>query len=136
MADKTVSIKVENLRQLRTAMSKVDKNLTKDLRKINKKAAQVVADEAERTAPVGPSGKLQNSVGVRASNTSASVKVGSASRVPYAGAVVYGWKNRPQGGSNPATPFVPEALVKELPTVRRIYEADLDKIVRVLESKF
>lgn len=103
------SYKVTGLKVLSQQLRSYDKDMGKYLRKANLRAANVIADEARQLAPQ-VTGALARSIGAQASQTSATVKAGSASRVPYANPVHWGWNIRPQGGSNPPTPFIQRAL--------------------------
>lgn len=105
--------KVQGLKNLQRNLRKYDKDMAKQLRVANKRAAEVIADEAKKNAPVGATGALQKSVKPGATQTSGFVKAGSASRVPYANPVHWGWQNRPQGGYNPSVPFIQRALKTE-----------------------
>jgi hypothetical protein len=129
------AIQVENLKQLQRALSKADKDMAKELRKLNKSAADVVKDDAKKYAPIGSSGNLAKSVTSQASGREAKVKVGSPSRVPYAGAVIYGFRNRPQGGQNwPPQPFLPKALVMKRDEVETMYEESLRELLEIIDS--
>lgn len=135
MARQSVRIEVENLRELQRGLRKIDKGLGSELRKVNKRAAEPIADEAAKRAPKGPTGRLAKSVGVKASQRSAAIKAGSASRVPYAGPVHWGWKNRPQGGFNPATPFLKDAVADKIDEARDVYEVDIRDFMKLIESR-
>lgn len=114
---------VVGLKELQRELRNYDKEIPKSLRKASLRAAEVVAEEARKRAPVD-TGRLQKSTKAQATQTSASVKSGSPSRVPYANPVHWGWMNRPQGGFNPRTPFISEALnVKYDEMVATFHEA-------------
>ena len=123
--------KVDGLKALQKEIRQTeDVELKKQLRLANKEAAQVVADQAKVEVP-RRSGRLARSIGVQASQTSASVKAGTAARVPYAGPIHFGWPKRnirPQ-------PFLYEAMDKRIGEVRRAYEKNLGKITKDLSSK-
>ena len=123
--------KVDGLKELQKEIRQTeDVELKKRLRLANKEAAQVVADQAKVEVP-RRSGRLARSIGVQASQTSASVKAGTAARVPYAGPIHFGWPKRnirPQ-------PFLYEAMDKRIGEVRRAYEKNLGKITKDLSSK-
>ena len=123
--------KVDGLKELQKEIRRTeDVELKKQLRLANKEAAQVVADQAKVEVP-RRSGRLARSIGVQASQTSASVKAGTAARVPYAGPIHFGWPKRnirPQ-------PFLYEAMDKRIGEVRRAYEKNLEKLGKSLSSK-
>ena len=135
MASNRNAIRVDNLKELQRALNKVDKDMAKELRKTNKSAADIVRDDARIHAPT-QSGALKRSVTSQASGRDAKVKAGSASRVPYAGAVIYGYRNRPQGGHNwPPQPFLPKALVVKRPVIEKEYEEALRALMELIDSK-
>lgn len=123
-------LKVEGLRELQRQLKQTeDKEMQKSLRKANKGAAEIVADEARDRVPVR-SGRLKASIGARGSNRSATVKAGTAARVPYAGAIHFGWRARnilPQ-------PFLYDALGDKWHDVYRNYEAEIESIIRSLNN--
>jgi len=123
--------KVDGLKALQKEIRKTeDVEMKKQLRLANKEAAQVVADQAKVEVP-RRSGRLARSIGAQASQTSAFVKAGTPSRVPYAGPIHFGWPKRnirPQ-------PFLYEAMDKRIGEVRRAYEKNLGKITKDLSSK-
>lgn len=120
------SIKVEGLKDLQRQLRALDdKSMKAELRKVNKGAATIVADEARNLVPVR-SGRLRASIGARAGQTSASVKAGTAARVPYAGPIHFGWgaRNiRPQ-------PFLYEALGKKWKEVYSAYDKNVSDLVK------
>lgn len=118
--------KVVGLRETQRRLRKMDREATKKLRVANKEAAEVVKDEAKVQVPVR-SGKLQRSVGVKASQTSAAVKAGTKSTVPYGNPVHWGWQRRPQGGSNPKTMFLWRAVRDTHDEFVEAYDEAMDK---------
>lgn len=123
--------KVDGLKALQKEIRQTeDVELKKQLRLANKEAAQVVADQAKVEVP-RRSGRLARSIGAQASQTSAFVKAGTPSRVPYAGPIHFGW---PQRNIRPQ-PFLYEAMDKRIGEVRRAYEKNLGKITKDLSSK-
>jgi HK97 gp10 family phage protein len=120
------SIKVDGLRELQRQLRTLDNKAMKaELRKVNKDAATIVADEARNLVPVR-SGRLRASIGARAGQTSASVKAGTGSRVPYAGPIHFGWPARnirPQ-------PFLYEALGKKWKEVYNAYDKNVSDLVK------
>ena len=122
--------KVVGLRNLQKNLRKYDKDMAKELRKANLRAARVIADQAEKNAPKGATGKLARSVKAQAGQTSASVKAGSPSRVPYANPVHWGWNKRPQGGSNPPMPFIQRALKSHHDEMVQEYDNAMEELKR------
>ena len=125
-----VKIEVEGLKALSKALGAVDKGLSKELRLANKGAADVVRDKAKTLAPI-VTGALRGSIGSRASQRSAAVKAGTAGRVPYAGAVIWGHRPRPlQGGYTEPNSFLIEAIGYEYEEIKRIYDRRVSKLAK------
>ena len=124
-------VKVEGLRDLQKQLRQAqDKDMQAALRKANKGAAEIVADEARNKVPVR-SGRLKASIGARGSQRSATVKAGTAARVPYAGPIHFGWRARnitPQ-------PFLYEALGEKWDNVYKDYEHQIQKLINELNTK-
>jgi hypothetical protein len=125
------SIKVEGLRGLQSQLRAIDdKAMKAELRKVNKDAATIVADEARNLVPVR-TGRLRASIGARGGQTSSTVKAGTSSRVPYAGPIHFGWgaRNiRPQ-------PFLYDALGKKWREVYDAYEKNLSTLVNKMNTR-
>lgn len=85
-------IEVENGVLLRRAIKKAGIDL-KELTAINRRAAQIVADRAKQTAPVGDpkGGHIRVTIRPGATQRAGIVRVGNKSK-PYAGVVHYGWR--------------------------------------------
>jgi hypothetical protein len=119
-----------NLRALR------DRELNNKVRAVNKMAAEVVKPEARRTAPEGHRdakssrryrpGKLEKSVTVVASAKGAQVKAGSASRVPYAGAIHFGFPRRHIRPNR----FLFRAMARKSDEVSATYEREIENVLR------
>lgn len=85
------SFRVEGLREIQSAIRRAkDVELNKELREANKTVAKAVVSKALPNVP-RQSGRLAGSVKALASATSASVKAGTPSQVPYAGVIHWGW---------------------------------------------
>ena len=129
MAESPVKIDVVGLKALGSALRAVDKDLGKELRLANKSAADVVAAKAKTLVPE-ISGLLKGSIGARASQRSAAVKAGTAARVPYAAAVIWGHNPRPQGGFTEPNNFLIEAIGYEYEEIKRIYDRRVAKLAK------
>jgi HK97 gp10 family phage protein len=130
MASRPEAIRIDNLRETAQAFRRAErKDLGKKLRLANKDAVEVVKDEAKSQVPVR-SGRLRKSINTQASQTSASVKAGSAARVPYAGVIHFGWGRK---GIHPQ-PFLFGAVAKKYDEVVEAYEKNIDKLKRDLSS--
>lgn len=122
--------KVEGLRELLSALRKIDPELKLEIKEANREAAQLVYKTALPKVPVGhdrkghKAGTLRRSVRVLASQRRGQVAAGRAS-VPYAGVIHFGWPARhirPQ-------PFLYDALDARRSQVRRIYERRVAKVI-------
>jgi len=89
----TTRIQVTNLRELRTRLRTIDRQLPRRLRVALNKAADIVADEARSNVPVR-TGKSRRSVRSVSTQRSARVKAGGA-RVPWFPWLDYGGRVGP-----------------------------------------
>ena len=127
----TVGIQVEGLKGLQRQLKQAaDKDMQKRIRKANKDAASIVSDEAKNIVPVR-TGALRKSIGARGTNKAATVKAGTAARVPYAGPVHFGWRAR---GIGPQ-PFLYEALGDKWREVYTQYDEQISELVNELNRK-
>jgi HK97 gp10 family phage protein len=119
------SIDVDGLEQvLRDFRRLEDKEVPKAIRAANLEAANLVVPTAREKAPKR-TGRLARSIGARATQKSASIKAGSAARVPYAGPIHFGWVRRhikPQ-------PFLYDALDQRMGEVHRVYVMRMDQAI-------
>jgi HK97 gp10 family phage protein len=123
-------IEVEGLRELKLLLRKVEsKDINKGMRDAHKAGAAVIAEEAKTIVPVR-SGKLKRSIGAKGSQSSGAIKAGSAARVPYAGVIHYGWRDK----NIKAQPFLSEAVGEKLPEAIDIFEDAMAEVMRVIET--
>jgi hypothetical protein len=123
-------LRVENLRELQRKIRVVDKGLGPKLRLTNKAAAEVAQTGVDPLVPVG-SGKLANSVGVVASQTSAAVKAGTAARVPYAGVINFGWPARGIEGKH----FLEKGVAAKEQQIREKYDVEIRQFLNLIDTK-
>lgn len=81
-------IQVNGIADVQKALRSVSADLPRDLRRINKEAADLVREGARSRAP-RRTGKLRDSIASRAEQRGASLKGGGA-RVPYFGFIDFG----------------------------------------------
>ena len=105
------SIQLKGASELARGLKKAGADM-KDLRQVNKEAAQIVVPEAKSLAP-HKSGKL-----------AASVRAGSK-RVPYAGVINYGWP----GHNIKPTHFANQAAKNTEPQWTQLYADAVQKII-------
>jgi hypothetical protein len=116
-------IEVEGLKELSRALKRMDGNI-KDLTKVNRDAAGLVATRAQALVPVR-SGRLKKSIRPGASKSRGYIAAGGR-KVPYAGPIHFGWHRRhivPQ-------PFIFDALAQRHDEVVAKYEKEIAVLVR------
>ncbi|MFB8107281.1 HK97-gp10 family putative phage morphogenesis protein [Streptomyces sp. NPDC056007] len=137
MSGSRFSVQVQGLNQLKRTLRQLkDKDLSKEVRKVNKEAAELVRPAAQRGVPQrrrSPKdnkryrpGKLAKSVKVVASANSAKIKAGTASRSPYAGAIHFGF---PKRGIRPNR-FLFRAMARNSDRVSETYEREISAVLR------
>ena len=117
------AIEVEGLKELSRDLKKLDKELLKELKAVNKDAAEVVATEARVLVPVR-SGRLKSSIKASGTQAAGLVRAGKAG-VPYTKVIHFGWARhniKPQ-------PFLYEALDKRKSEVYERYEKQVNELV-------
>jgi hypothetical protein len=125
------SVKVEGLRELQRELRRLEETeLRKELRGINKDAARIVADEGKVRAP-SLTGRLAASITPKGEQRGAVVQAGSASRVPYAGPIHFGWAAR----NIEPNPFLYDALSDRWSEVYNSYKKALDDLVDRFNDK-
>ncbi len=118
----TSAVRVDGLRELARKLREVDDG-TADLKAANKRAADVVADDAPRRAR-RKSGRMARSVRAAGQQTGAVVRAGYAS-LPHVPVQHYGW---PAHGISP-NPFLNDAAAAQQPKVIEIYSSEVGKLV-------
>jgi len=117
-------LKVEGLKELLSALRKIDPALKIEIKALNLESAKIVRMEAMRRVPVGKTGKLQRSIKALASQRKGRVVAGSKP-VPYAGVIHFGWPKRhirPQ-------PFLFRALDRKRLEVFRTWKKGVDRVI-------
>lgn len=124
-------IKIDGLRELQKRAHQDGPAAKKELREASKEAATMVRNAAVPLAPRGKTRRLAKSVGVVVSQTTAAVKAGSATRVPYAGPVHFGWPLR----GIAAQPFLYRAMKGRLRAIRQNYERRIERLAQRLPER-
>lgn len=136
------TVRVEGLRELQRNVRQLrDRELGKKVREANKAAGNVLLPQAVRESPDGKRdaksskkyrpGKLDRSIKVVASQKNVVIKAGSASRVPYAAAIHFGYRKR----SIRPNRFLYRAMARRSRDVASTYERLVSDVVReYLES--
>jgi len=82
------TIEIKGLRQAQRIMGRIDADFRKRFKDIHKGAADIVAEEARRQAPVR-SGRLRKDIRTSGTAKGGVVRVGRK-RIPYVGRVIFG----------------------------------------------
>ncbi|WP_411144970.1 hypothetical protein [Streptomyces sp. x-80] len=131
------TVRVKGMREMQRNIRRLrSRELNNSVRAANKAAAEVVKPAAESTAPKGrrdaksgrryKPGKLAKSVKVTASGKGAAIKAGSAARVPYAGAIHFGYPKRHIRPNR----FLYRAMARKSDAVSETYEREISAVVR------
>ncbi|CAD80108.1 HK97 gp10 family protein [Streptomyces phage phiBT1] len=136
------TIRVDGLREFqRNVRTLRDKELNKAVREANKASGEVLIPQAKHESPDGKRdaksskkyrpGKLDKSIKVTASAKGAVIKAGSASRVPYAAAIHFGYRARNISPNR----FLFRAMARKSDVVAATYERRIAAVVeKYLES--
>lgn len=129
---KNAQIKVEGARELRREIRKLqDKGLRDELKKANKDAAEIVADEARKYHVPVRSGALKRSIQARGLQTRGQVVAGTRGKVKdYAGIIHFG---NPHRNIKPQ-PFIYEAKDKRIKQVFRAYEKSMEALTKKINT--
>ena len=128
------TIEIKGLKQAQRLMSRIDADFKKRFKEIHKGAADIVADEARRQAPVR-SGRLRNDIRTSGTTKGGVVRVGRK-KIPYVGRVLFGdpvtftdrLMRRAQTRRTPQ-PFIYKAADIQFTNVVDYYEDKLEKIL-------
>lgn len=145
-------VRVSGLRELQREVRKAKGSEgRKALTRANRKAANIVRDDARTVTVPRKSGRLAGSIRATAGAAKAAVMAGSA-RVPYAGVINYGW---PAGSMRQALStsssaywrrvaskvsgikgreFLNRAVARKLPEVRETYIEELERVLRSIST--
>lgn len=119
-------VDVDGVRDLQRRLRGVgDGTGPRELRELNKRAAEPVKEEGQRRAPK-LEGRLSKSVTVQAQQRVAYVKAGSRVRVPYAGVIHFGWPAH----NIEAQPFLYEAIEDRAGQVEDVYVDGINELLR------
>ncbi|WEV47012.1 HK97 gp10 family phage protein [Bifidobacterium sp. ESL0690] len=121
-------IEVKGASQLARTLRKAGAD-SKDLRNVNKKAAQVVVPAAQGRVPVR-SGALQRSIRAGATQKAGVIRAGKKS-VPYAAPIHWGW---PGHHIKPNT-FLTDAAKQTEPAWVDIYNEEIQKIINQVQGE-
>lgn len=127
----TDKIEVKGLKELTKALKQLDPEMVKELKAVNKDAAQVIATSAKGIVP-RRSGRLANSIRAGATTKSGVVRAGNNGKVPYGPGIHFGVGPRP-GRKGPHSvkpnPFIYSALDARRQAVEASWSKAVEKIV-------
>lgn len=141
-------LKVEGAKRLRRTLKKAGVD-AKQLKAINKEAADIVVPVAIINAPIGgpyrsrgrgrarKPGRLKSSIRSFATQRAGVVRAGSASRIPYAGPVHWGWPKQPgqQGSGIRANTWMADAAKSTEPVWTKAYERHVHDVINSVKGK-
>lgn len=125
MARADISIDIEGLRDLQKRIRETgDKSLGRELRQVNREAADIVKEDASPRVPVR-TGRLRSTLKSKPEQRRASVRLGGP-RAPYAPVIHWGW---PARGIR-ARPVVWEALGRRKREIIEKYREGLSRLAK------
>lgn len=119
-------------RELKRDLRRMGDEAIAELKRVNKEAADMVADTARPEIPVR-SGRLKGTLRTTGTMRGGVVRMGRKA-VPYAGPIHFGWPSRPapargwRGGPIAPNPFLYEAMDKRVGDVMDTYMAYLETL--------
>ena len=127
-------IEIKGLKRANRLMKDLDGDFKKQFKDIHKGAADIVADEARRLAPV-KSGQLRRSIRTSGTTKGGVIRIGKK-KIPYAGRVTFGdptsLYGRIRGGGGikiKGNPFFYEAADRQFKEVVQYYDEELERIL-------
>lgn len=130
----TDQIKIVGLKRAMRLMKDLDGDFKKQFKDIHKGAADIVAEEARRLAPV-KTGRLRSSIRTSGTNKGGIIRIGKK-KIPYAGRVTFGdptsLYGRIAGGGGikiKGNPFFYDAADREFKKVVDYYNVELEQIL-------
>ncbi len=127
-------LRLDGAKELRASLKRAGRDVA-DLKDANKAAADVVADQARKTAPVGPApGHISETVRASGTQAAAIVRAGTA-RLPYGKPLHWGHKTAGVTPTKvPAQPWIYQAAVDTSAKWLPEYLQHIDRIVRSVEG--
>lgn len=101
----------------------------KELKDVNRQAANIALPAVRTLTPRGKSGKLAGSIRVGATQKAGVIRAGRKS-APYAGVINYGW---PKGGIKPRL-FVNQGVAGTENAWQRVYKQFIDKTMSQIKG--
>lgn len=126
----SVSIEIDGLRDLQRRIRQTgDKGLGRELRQVNRDAADIVKNDASPRVPVR-TGRLRSTLKSTPEQRGASVRLGGP-KAPYAPPIHWGWRAhniRPR-------PVVWQAYGRQKPRIIEKYREGLARLARKIERR-
>lgn len=124
-------VKVEGLRELTGSLRRISRELPKEIRAINLRRAERVAQRSKQRGPKR-TGRLTGSVRGLATQRNARVAVGRASMPPYPPVIYWGWP----GHNIEPNQFIDRAMTDLKSETQREFEQEVDQFVRGVWSQW
>lgn len=118
---------VTGLRELRQALRDAEPAERRAITKALKAGAEAVVAAGKREAP-RRTGRLANSIRAGASQTRSYIQAGTASRLPYAGPIHFGWRRH----GIEANPFLYRAIDQQRDAIVNEFGKALDEALGAL----
>ena len=137
----TPLVQAGGVRQLALSIRRVnDKELSKEMKKASKDAAEKVVPFAKRNAPLGATGKLRRSIKASATRSQGRINAGNNRKagpaaVPYARAIHSGKYDRRTGVRTKGNPYISKAVPQAWPSLVKEYEQAMNRIAKEFTKK-
>jgi len=113
-----------------------DEELSKEMKAVSLEAATLVANQAKREVPVGPSGgNLKKTIKPEATRRYARIRAGTPSKVPYARAVHSGRYFPVSGVRTKGNPYIKRAIPLVYKEVVDVFVEGMNRIAKEFEKK-
>lgn len=133
---KKVLIEAGGIRGLATSLRRIgDEELSKEMKKVSLEAATLVAEQAKREVPRGPTGDLKKTIKPEATRRYARIKAGTPKKVPYARSVHTGRYFPTTGRRTLGQPFIRKSIPKVYKEIIDVYVQGMNRIAKEFEKK-
>lgn len=117
-------VQIEGLKEVQYELRRLGVDAKNDMKPAHKKAAEIVAAEAARKAPVR-TGQLQSTIRAFGRQKAGVVRVGNK-QIPYAGPIIFGWPAR----RIKPNPFIYDAADARRSEIATVYSERMGEIIR------
>ena len=136
----TPLVKAGGVKQLALSIRRMeDKELSAEMRKVSKAAAERVVPFAKARTPVGTTGNLRKSIKATATRSQGRIQAGNKrtgkAGVSYSRAVHSGKYFKSTGRRTKGQPFIKDAIPKAWPGIVREYTEGMNRIADAFNAK-